>query len=137
LATSLKETFSSATKAIKRTAMGEKAGSRLRKLLTTTPEGVPMVDTGPTPVISRKKRRILRFLGRRFDPENRAIVFIRQEIEQPVGALANVADALAQLGKQYFAAKLFGLIVEDDPFQVPGPRDFTHPHAADKHIVFP
>jgi len=36
--------------------------------------------------------------GRGLDLEERAVVFVGQQIEQPVGALANLTDALVQLG---------------------------------------
>ena len=39
---------------------------------------------------------------RGFDPEQRARVFVRQEIQQPVGALANLADPLVQFGQHEF-----------------------------------
>src|SRR5690348_6497683 len=70
-ATSLKETFSSAARAMSLTATGEKAGRRFRSWLSTAPAGVPTVDTDPTPTLSPNRTRILEFLGSQGAPRTR------------------------------------------------------------------
>ena len=55
---------------------------------------------------------------RRLDPEQDRVLFLGQNVEIPVGALADIPDPLLELGQQPLAANLFAPSVEDDPFQM-------------------
>jgi hypothetical protein len=51
---------------------------------------------------------------RRFDLQQRPVVLISQQIQEPVGTLPHVADALVQIRQQRFSA-LLAILVEDNP----------------------
>src|SRR6478609_6775263 len=76
-------------------------------------------------------------LRRRLDLEQRAGVFVGEEIEQPVGALPHVADTLLEFPEQALAANLLGLLVEHDAFEMAGIGNLAHAHRADQQIVLP
>src|SRR5262245_44807333 len=50
----------------------------------------------------------------RLDAQQRAVLFVRQQIQQPVRALTHFADALSELAEHRLAAQFLGLRVEDD-----------------------
>ena len=52
----------------------------------------------------------------RFNPQNRSLFLVSEEIQQAVWSLAHIADSLAQLTQQRFAAELFHLLVEENAF---------------------
>src|SRR5688572_9576325 len=66
-----------------------------------------------------------------------AVVFVGDHIEHPVRSLADVADALMQLGQQALAPQLLELVVEDDALEAAGAGDFTAAGAADEQVVLP
>ena len=76
-------------------------------------------------------------LRRRFDSEQCAVFFLRQQVEKSVWALPHIPDALVQFRKQRFAAQLFHFFVEYDAFKPARRRNFPVPHAADKNVSFP
>src|SRR5262245_18874266 len=76
-------------------------------------------------------------LRRRFDAEQRPVVFVGDDVEQAVGALPHVADALVQLGQQRLAAQLFELVVEDDPFEFAVARNLAAARAPDEEVTLP
>src|ERR1051325_5614132 len=74
-------------------------------------------------------------LLRRVDAEQRALGFVGEQVEQAVGALADVADAVVEVAEDTFAVEFFPLVVEIDTLQVTGTRDFAFAHAAHEQIV--
>src|SRR5687767_9248497 len=98
--------------------------------------GLLSLSAGPV-VVSVMKGCLQYLLLHGLDPQQRTVVFIRQDVEESIRALAYVADALVQLGEQCFAAQLFQLVVEDHPLQATGSRDFAAPRAPDKEVAFP
>src|SRR5579871_738075 len=85
---------------------------------------------------ARSAARVAALL-RGVDAEQRAVGFVREQVEQAVGALADVADAVVEVAEDPFAVEFFPLIVEIDTLQVTRPRDFAFTHPADEQIVFP
>src|SRR5690349_20538713 len=71
------------------------------------------------------------------DAEHRAVGFVGEEVEQAVGTLPDVADAVVEIAEDPFALEFFPLVVKIDALQVTGTRDFAFAHAADEQIVFP
>src|SRR5574342_1010242 len=61
----------------------------------------------------------------RFETKQRAVVFIGEQIEQPVGALPHFADALPELGEHRFAPQLLHPGVEHDSFEMSGAGNAT------------
>ncbi len=57
---------------------------------------------------------------RPLNPEHGAVVFLDEHIDQPVGPLADVADALVVVLQQGFAANLPELLVEDHALDAAG-----------------
>ena len=53
-----------------------------------------------------------------FEPEEGRLVGVREHVQEPVGALSHIADALPQLGKHPFTPLLLSFAVEDDALQV-------------------
>ena len=62
---------------------------------------------------------------------------VRQHVEQLVGPLAHLADALAEVLQQRFAAQLLHLVVEDDALQVAGAGDAALLQGADEDVALP
>src|SRR5690606_7425769 len=71
------------------------------------------------------------------DPEQRAVALVRDHVQQLVGALTHIADAVPQIFEQGFAAELFHVLVEDDPLQPARARDLAVAHAADEQVAGP
>src|SRR5690606_13525515 len=61
----------------------------------------------------------------RLDSEHGAFVLVRDDVEQPVGPLGDIADALAEIEKQRFAAKLLEARIEQDAIEPAGARDLA------------
>src|SRR5688572_10790830 len=80
----------------------------------------PVRRTGPTCL-----------LRRRLQLQDRAVVFVRDHVQQAIRTLPHVADALVQLREERLASQLVELVVEDDAFEAAGPRHFPAPRAAD------
>ena len=76
-------------------------------------------------------------LLRGVDTKQRAVGFVGKQVEQAVGPLPDVADAVVEVAEYTFAVEFFPLVVEIDALQVAGTRDFAFAHAADEQIVFP
>jgi hypothetical protein len=55
-----------------------------------------------------------RLLLRGIDAKQRAVGFVGQQVEQAVGTLANVADAVVEIAEDTFAVEFFPLVVEID-----------------------
>src|ERR1700716_3191812 len=81
---------------------------------------------GKTEIADRRRtidrERVAR-LALRLDLDHRSIVLFRQELNQSVGALADVTHPLMEILQHRFPALLPQLVVEDDPFQVTGARN--------------
>src|SRR5262245_10313619 len=74
---------------------------------------------------------------RGFDAENRAVVFVGEQVQELVRTLPHVANSLPQIHEQHLAPQLFHVLVEQDPLQMPGAGDLAHAHAADEHVALP
>jgi hypothetical protein len=85
---------------------------------------------------TRSAARVAALL-RGVDAEQRAVGFVGEQVEQAVGALSDIADAVVEVAENTFAVEFFPLVVEIDALQVTGTRDFAFTHAADEQIVFP
>src|SRR5277367_1847154 len=72
-----------------------------------------------------------------FNPHKRARVFSRQHIQEAIGSLTHVSYALLQLAKHRLAVELLPLVIEIDPLQMAGSRNFALAHAAHEHVIFP
>src|SRR5262249_35820715 len=57
-------------------------------------------------------------LLRWFYADQRAVVFIRQDVHQTVGSLADVPDTLAEIAEQRLPGSLVPVCIEADPLQV-------------------
>ena len=55
----------------------------------------------------------------RFDSQKRGLVCVGQHVEEPVGPLSHVADALPEIGEQPLTPLLLSVLVEDDTFECP------------------
>src|SRR5206468_4564206 len=75
--------------------------------------------------------------GYGLDAQDRAVVFVGQQVEQSVWTLPYLADPLPQFAEQRFATQFFGVGVEDDTFEVAGPRDLAGAHRADEDVALP
>jgi hypothetical protein len=53
-------------------------------------------------------------LLRGVDAEQRAVGFVGEQVEQAVGALADIADAVVEVAEDTFAVEFFPLVVEID-----------------------
>src|SRR5258708_19260280 len=73
----------------------------------------------------------------RLDLDHRPIVFFRQDVNQSVGSLADVAHALMERLQHRFPPLLPQLVVENDPFQVTGARYSSAHDAADEDVALP
>src|SRR4051812_39305640 len=71
------------------------------------------------------------------EAQERAVVLIRQDVQQTVGSLPYVADALMKLGKQRLATELFVLLVDDHALERAGVRNLTATGAADEQVALP
>src|SRR5207249_7172317 len=65
-----------------------------------------LLAASPTASTWRRRR------GRRFESKEHAVVLGGQHIEETVGTLTHVADALLQLAQHRLAVQLFPLVVE-------------------------
>src|SRR5215475_14888915 len=74
-------------------------------------------------------------LLRRLDSEDRALLHVRQHIQQPIRPLPDIADTLAQIDEQRLAPHLFHLLVEHDPLDVPRTWNLSRPEAAYEHVA--
>ena len=63
----------------------------------------------------------------RLDAQHRALVLVGDDVEQAVGALLHVANALPQIREQRLAAQLLHLLVEQDAVELAGSRDLPGP----------
>ena len=75
-------------------------------------------------------------LRRRLDPQQRSLIFVRQHIQEPVGSLADVADALPHFHQDLLAADFFPLLVEHDALDMPGAIDLALAHAPTNTLFF-
>src|SRR5262249_742993 len=73
----------------------------------------------------------------RFDAKECALLLLRQQVQETVGALAHVADPLLQINEQRFSAKFFHFLVENDAIETAGDRYFALPHPTDEDVAFP
>ena len=62
---------------------------------------------------ARSAARVAALL-RGVDAEQRAVGFVGEQVEQAVGALADVADAVVEVAEDTFAVEFFPLVVEID-----------------------
>src|SRR5688572_21181564 len=69
--------------------------------------------------------------------QERRLVLFGQHVEQPVGPLADVADALVQIAQQRLAAQLVPVVVEHNPLQLAGTGNLALPHAAHEQVALP
>ena len=76
-------------------------------------------------------------LRRRFDPQQRAVVFVGDDVEQSIRSLTHVANALMQLGEQGLAAQLFELVVHHHSLESSSARNLATPRAADEQVALP
>jgi hypothetical protein len=72
-----------------------------------------------------------------FDPQYTSRVRVSQHIDEFVGSLSHVSDALAQLAQERFASQFFHLFVEENPFQMTGPGNFTRAKSTNEHVTLP
>src|SRR5262249_9095855 len=72
-----------------------------------------------------------------FDAQERRLIFVRDEVHQPVRALTDVAHALMEFAQQRLAAHLFPFVVEHDSLNLSAARDLAFAHAADEHVALP
>src|SRR5262249_47620421 len=79
--------------------------------------------------------RVLPLLSR-FNLEQRARLFVGEQIQKSVRSLTHVADALMENHQQRFEA-LLAFIVEDDSLDVAGSRNASDSHRTYEEIVFP
>src|SRR5262249_14755730 len=77
-----------------------------------------------------------KLLLRGLNPQQRARLFVGQQIQQPVRTLANITDALMQIHQQRFAS-LFAFFVKHNALEMAGAADAPHSHRSDKEIVLP
>src|SRR5260370_27144236 len=73
----------------------------------------------------------------RLDLDHRPVVLFRQEVNQSVGPLADIAHALVEILQHRFPALLPQLVVEDDSFQVARARNSSALDAAHKDVALP
>src|ERR1051326_8742437 len=88
--------------------------------------GKPLGASGPLLLIcavavneraAASKNRAIKLL-RRLQADQRAVLFIREHVDQIVGTLPYVADALVHLDEQRLARGLIPLFIKDEPLEV-------------------
>src|SRR5262245_22896188 len=80
-------------------------------------------------------RNVLRFIAARFsqsrprlrrlEADQRRLIFVGQQVQQPVGALPHVANPLMEVAHERLAPQLLPHVVEHDPLQLSARRDFS------------
>src|SRR5687768_17869407 len=75
--------------------------------------GLSCMEFPPTPTSAR------------LDAQHRAFILVGDHVQQSIGALLHVANALAQVDEQRLAAQLFHLRVEEDAVELAGARDLA------------
>src|SRR5690554_8233159 len=75
--------------------------------------------------------------GCRLDSKHGAFVLVRDDIEQPVGPLLDVADPLSEVEQQRLAPQLLEALIEEHAVEPSGARDLAVAEAADEKIAFP
>ena len=75
--------------------------------------GVSVLDVFRVSRLSPRAARVVALL-RGVDAEQRPVGFVGEQVEQAVGALADVADAVVEVAKDTFAVEFFPLVVEID-----------------------
>jgi len=75
--------------------------------------------------------------GAGLDAQDRTLQLIRRDVEQAIGPLLHIADALMQVDQQRFATQLFHLVVEQQRDRAGRAGDLTLAHATHEQIPFP
>src|SRR5919108_4953314 len=86
---------------------------------TDSPSRAPDTFLSPSGPLLRRHTGFRRRLPR-FDSEQRPFLFRSQHVEQTVGTLAHVADALFEFHEHRLAPQFFPVLVEDDPLNLTG-----------------
>jgi hypothetical protein len=86
----------------------------------------------PTAVLGRRPVPLIR----RFDFQQGGGVFFGKDVQQPVGALSHIANALMQIAQQRLAPQLLPVVVEHDALQLAGAGNLAFTHAADEQVAF-
>ena len=73
----------------------------------------------------------------RLEAQQHAVVLVGDHVDQAVGALAHVADALVQLRQQRLAPQLFQLVVQHHALQAARARHLAAPRAAHEEVALP
>src|SRR5712692_9429979 len=73
----------------------------------------------------------------RLDPDQRRLIFVGQQIQQPVWTLPHVPNPLMEVSQQRLAPELLPLVVEHDPLELSGRRHFAFAHPTDKRVALP
>src|SRR5262245_8370038 len=74
---------------------------------------------------------------RGLDAQQRAVVLVRDHVQQPVGPLPHVTNPLVQVRQQPFATQLLELVVQHDALERPGARNLADARAADEQVALP
>src|SRR5580693_6389962 len=77
-----------------------------------------------------EKRRLRLRLDPRLDPNECAIVFSSEQVQQAVRPLTHIANSLLQVAQHAFAMQLLPFVVEIEALQMSRARHFALAHAA-------
>src|SRR5688572_22539243 len=73
----------------------------------------------------------------RLQLEQRPVVLVRQDIDEPIRPLTHIPDPLTPVGKEDFTADLLPVLVENDPVHLTGSGNAADLQAADEEVVSP
>src|SRR5262245_15988121 len=76
-------------------------------------------------------------LLRRLDPQHRSLLLIRQQVQEAVGPLPHVADALAEIDEQRLAPQLLPFLVEENALEMSSAWDLARAQRSHEHVALP
>src|SRR5262252_3792895 len=122
--------------------LGESARSQPAPASAASPTSAAargaLMDTfiPPSPSCLAERRPAFELLLR-LDTQHRALGLVGDHVQQAVGTLLHVANALAKIGEQRLAPQLLHLLVEEDAIEMTRARDLALAQSADEHVAFP